>query len=127
MSSIWWDARRAGSPEGRRRTTDRLTGEGWAGSRPGGGGGGRPPRGGGAGPPPRPRARARAPPPPPPHAALLGQLGLQPGDVVTAVNGLPVDSLARGQDIMAGLASARSVRVTVQRGGKPTDLTIALP
>ena len=60
-------------------------------------------------------------------AALLGQLGLQPGDVVTAVNGLPVDSLARGQDIMAGLANARSVRVTVQRGGTPTDLTIALP
>ena len=60
-------------------------------------------------------------------AALLGQLGLQPGDVVTAVNGLPVDSLARGQDIMAGLANARSVRVTVQRGGTPTELTIALP
>ena len=60
-------------------------------------------------------------------AALLGQLGLEPGDVVTAVNGLPVDSLARGQDIMAGLANARSVRVTVQRGGTPTDLTIALP
>lgn len=60
-------------------------------------------------------------------AALLNQLGLRPGDLVTAVNGTPVDSLARGQEIMASLGSARAVRVTVQRDGQPVDLSVGLP
>lgn len=59
-------------------------------------------------------------------AALLAQAGLQPGDVVTAVNGQRVDSIERGQQIVAGLAGASSVRVTVLRGGKPTDVTVSL-
>ena len=37
-------------------------------------------------------------------AALLAQAGLQPGDVVTAVNGQRVDSIERGQQIAAGAA-----------------------
>lgn len=57
-------------------------------------------------------------------AALLGQLGLQSGDVVTAVDGQRVDSLERGQQIMARLGNATSVRVTVLRNGKPTDITV---
>ena len=60
-------------------------------------------------------------------SALLARIGLLPGDVVTSVNGLPVDSLARGQQIMASLGRAQSARVTVQRNGKPTELTVALP
>jgi general secretion pathway protein C len=60
-------------------------------------------------------------------AVLLNQLGLRPGDLVTAVNGTPVDSLARGQEIMASLAGARAVRVTVQRDGQPVDLSVGLP
>ena len=60
-------------------------------------------------------------------SVLLSQIGLLPGDVVTSVNGLPVDSLARGQQIMASLGSAQAVRVVVQRNGKPTELTVALP
>lgn len=59
-------------------------------------------------------------------AALLTQAGLQPGDVVTAVNGQRVDSIERGQQIVAGLSGATSVRVTVLRGGKPTDVTVSL-
>lgn len=59
-------------------------------------------------------------------AALLTQAGLQPGDVVTAVNGQRVDSVERGQQIVAGLSGANSVRVTVLRGGKPTDVTVSL-
>ena len=46
--------------------------------------------------------------------------------VVTAINGAPVDSLARGQQIVESLRSAASARVTVLRDGKPTDVTIAL-
>ncbi|GAA0725107.1 type II secretion system protein N [Dokdonella soli] len=59
-------------------------------------------------------------------AALISQIGLRPGDVVTAVNGMPVDSFARGQQILSSLGSASSVRVTVLRDGKPTELTVGL-
>jgi len=58
--------------------------------------------------------------------ALLNQIGLQPGDVVTSVNGTPIDSIERGQQIMSSLGSASSVRVTVLRDGKPTDVTVGL-
>lgn len=58
--------------------------------------------------------------------ALMGRLGLRPGDVVTAVNGAPVDSLARGQQIVESLRTASSARVTVLRDGRPTDITISL-
>ncbi|MDR2013460.1 MAG: hypothetical protein LBQ20_10615 [Rhodanobacter sp.] len=59
--------------------------------------------------------------------ALLGQIGLRPDDVVTAVNGMPVDSFARGQQILSNLGSASAVRVTVLRDGKPIELNVALP
>lgn len=59
-------------------------------------------------------------------AALLGQFGLRPGDVVTAVNGQAVDSFVRGQQILAGLANASSARVTVLRDGKPVELSVGL-
>lgn len=59
-------------------------------------------------------------------AALMQQIGLQPGDVVTQVNGQPIDSVARGQQILSSLGNASSVRVTVLRDGKPTDLTVGL-
>jgi general secretion pathway protein C len=58
--------------------------------------------------------------------ALMGRLGLRAGDVVTAVNGAPVDSLARGQQIVESLRTASSARVTVLRDGRPTDITISL-
>ena len=44
---------------------------------------------------------------------LINQLGLRAGDVVTSVNGAPVDSLARGQQIFESLRTAASVRVTI--------------
>ena len=59
-------------------------------------------------------------------AALLSQIGLRAGDVITSVNGLPVDSFARGEQILAGLKNSASVRVTVQRDGKPVDLSVGL-
>jgi general secretion pathway protein C len=59
-------------------------------------------------------------------AALIGQIGLRSGDVVTAINGAPVDSLARGQQILESLRSASNARVTVLRDGKPTDVVISL-
>ncbi len=58
--------------------------------------------------------------------AMLARLGLRPSDVVTAVNGVPVDSVARGQQIIESLGNASSVRVTVSRGGVPTEITVQL-
>ena len=59
-------------------------------------------------------------------AALMAQIGLRNGDVITSVNGMAVDSFARGQEIMTGLVSASSVRVTVLRDGKPTEVNVGL-
>ncbi|RYD14537.1 MAG: hypothetical protein EOP90_12915 [Lysobacteraceae bacterium] len=59
-------------------------------------------------------------------AALLEQVGLQQGDVVTAVNGVAVDSVERGRQIIEGIGNANSVRVTVLRSGKPTEVTVGL-
>jgi len=59
-------------------------------------------------------------------AELAGAAGLRVGDVVTSVNGTPVDSPARAQQILTGLGAASSVRVTVLRDGKPTDVTVGL-
>jgi general secretion pathway protein C len=60
------------------------------------------------------------------QAALMTQFGLRPSDIITAVNGTPVDSVARGQQILESLGNAQSVRVTVTRDGMPTDITINL-
>src|SRR5690606_18729807 len=59
-------------------------------------------------------------------AAMLARLGLRPSDIVTAVNGVPVDSMARGQQILESLRDANSVRVTVTRDGVPAEITVSL-
>ena len=59
-------------------------------------------------------------------AGMISKLGLQPSDIVTAVNGVPIDSVARGQQIFESLRDANSVRVTVNRGGVPTEITVQL-
>jgi general secretion pathway protein C len=58
--------------------------------------------------------------------ALISQTGLRAGDVITQVNGMPIDSLSRGQQIMSTLGNAGSVRVTVLRDGKPAEITVSL-
>jgi general secretion pathway protein C len=52
------------------------------------------------------------------------KLGLMPGDLVTAVNGAPLDDPARGMDILQSMNSATDVTVTVERNGQPTQITI---
>ena len=59
-------------------------------------------------------------------AALLGKLGLRPSDIVTAVNGVSVDSIERGQQILQSLKNAQDVRVTVTRDGTPAEITVRL-
>lgn len=57
---------------------------------------------------------------------LLSQAGLRPTDVVTQVNGIPLDGPQRSAELMTALKDARSVQVTVRRDGKDVQLTIGL-
>lgn len=52
------------------------------------------------------------------------KLGLRPGDLVMSVNGTPLDDPARGMEIFRSIGSADSVRVTVERNGRPQELVL---
>jgi general secretion pathway protein C len=54
------------------------------------------------------------------------RLGLRPGDLVTAINGTPLDDPARGEEIFGTLGSATDARVTVTRNGRSEDLALNL-
>ena len=54
------------------------------------------------------------------------QLGLRPGDLVTAVNGTPLDDPNRANEILQTISSAASANLTVQRNGQPQDLNLNL-
>ena len=59
-----------------------------------------------------------------PDATMVAALGLQPNDVVTAVNNVPLDSPARAQEVMTSVSNASRVTVTVLREGKPVTLSV---
>jgi len=48
---------------------------------------------------------------------LFGQMGLEPGDIVTSVNGIDLDSPLKGLEIMQQLSDANNVSVNVLRNG----------
>ena len=56
------------------------------------------------------------------NQALLTQAGLQPDDVVVAVNGQRINSMQQGASIANQLANAEQVSVTVRRGGQEVTL-----
>lgn len=59
-------------------------------------------------------------------AALLAQLGLQANDVVTAVNGVALDSPARAPQLMQTLTQANSAQLTLLRDGATIQITVTL-
>lgn len=59
-----------------------------------------------------------------PNAALIAQLGLQPTDVVTSINNVPLDSMGRATQVVDSLKNASRVTVTVTRDGKPVTLSV---
>jgi general secretion pathway protein C len=52
------------------------------------------------------------------------KLGLQPGDLVTSVNGTALDDPARGNEIFRTIGTSDSVRVTIERNGHSQELTL---
>lgn len=62
----------------------------------------------------------------------FAKLGLQPGDLVLAINGTPLDDPQRGMEIFNTMGSSGRVSVTIERNGQSQELTlntaqIALP
>ena len=54
------------------------------------------------------------------------RLGLQPGDLVTAIDGTPLDNPAQGEEILRTLGSSSEAHVTILRNGRQQDLTLDL-
>jgi general secretion pathway protein C len=54
------------------------------------------------------------------------RLGLRPGDLVTAINGTPLDDPEHGQQIFQTLGSSSEAHVTVQRNGQQQDVVLNL-
>ncbi len=59
-------------------------------------------------------------------ARLFRELGLRPGDVVTAVNGQPVASITNPAQLQTQLAQASQLTLDIERNGQPHSLNIAL-
>lgn len=56
--------------------------------------------------------------------AVFNRLGLLPGDLVTAVNGTPLDDPSRGMDVLQTLNSAPTATVTIERNGTTVQVNI---
>ena len=61
-----------------------------------------------------------------PEGTVLSDAGLQPGDVLTHVNGTPVDSLATLVALWPRLQGAAGVQADLLRGGQPIRIDIKL-
>lgn len=61
-----------------------------------------------------------------PEGTLLSDAGLQPGDILTEINGTPIDSLATLVGLWGRLQNETTVRAVVTRAGSPLTLTLRL-
>jgi general secretion pathway protein C len=58
------------------------------------------------------------------NRAIFNKLGLKPGDLVTAVNGQPLDDPQRSQEVFNTIQSSDHVTVTLERGGQKQDISL---
>ncbi len=61
------------------------------------------------------------------YPGAMKELGLMPGDVVTGINGVQIDSPAKGMKAMQALGEGDSVNVTLLRNGRETSMSLTLP
>jgi len=54
----------------------------------------------------------------------FAKLGLQPGDLVTQINGVPLGDAQKGMEILRTLGNAATANVTIERGGSVQQLTV---
>jgi C-terminal processing protease CtpA/Prc len=58
------------------------------------------------------------------NRAQFSGLGLQPGDLVMAVNGAALDDPNRGLETLRGIGQGGAVNLTIERGGQQQQVTI---
>lgn len=58
--------------------------------------------------------------------SAAARAGVQPGDVITAVDGTPIDSPDRLVEVIAGYAPGDTVQLQVVRGGTPQAISVTL-
>lgn len=58
------------------------------------------------------------------NRAQFAGLGLQPGDLVLAVNGAALDDPNRGLEILRGVGQGSAVTLTIERGGQQQQITV---
>jgi len=54
----------------------------------------------------------------------FARLGLQPGDLVLAINGTPLDAPQRGMEIFNTIGTSDRVQLTIERNGEPQEITV---
>jgi hypothetical protein len=58
------------------------------------------------------------------NRAIFSKLGLQSGDLVTAINGQPLDDPQHSQEVFNTIQSSNTVAVTIERAGQKQDITL---
>ncbi len=61
-----------------------------------------------------------------PEGTVLTEAGLRPGDVLTEINGTPIDGMATLISLWPRLQNQSTLQATVLRGGQPVTLTVSL-
>ncbi len=55
---------------------------------------------------------------------IFAKLGLRPGDLVTAINGTPLDDPQRSQEVLNTIQTSEHATVTIERAGQRQDITL---
>lgn len=58
------------------------------------------------------------------NRAIFSKLGLKSGDLVTAINGTPLDDPQKSQDVFNTIQTSDHVTVTIERGGQKQEITL---
>ncbi len=58
--------------------------------------------------------------------ALFDRVGLIAGDIVTAVNGIQLDTPAKGLNVLRSLQTANSVRLDIKRNGRSQSFDVSI-
>jgi general secretion pathway protein C len=58
------------------------------------------------------------------NRAIFAKLGLKAGDLVTAINGTPLDDPQKSQDVFNTIQTSDHVTVTIERGGQKQDISL---
>jgi len=58
--------------------------------------------------------------------ALFDRVGLMSGDIVTAVNGIQLDTPAKGLNVLRSLQTANSVRLDIKRNGRVQSFDVSI-